>query len=151
MNKVFLFLGVAAVFLAALVQNTEAAVFYGVKINLVLILVIVLGLFTKNFREYLIFVLTGVAMIKPAPGIDFMSGVFFVLLIGSFYLKNLLSGKPMANAVLLIFSSTILFYLITAPRFLTAATASFLLELIYNAIGGLILYLILEKIIGQPE
>lgn len=145
-SKSFITLSIVAVFFAGLLQNTELISFYGVKINLVLVLVLLLGIFIDSFWQYLTLSLIGVLMIKITPGLDSQTLALLIIFLTAFYFKGHLFGKPIINSVFLIIAGTSLFYLLTDPKFLIHGTAIFSLELVYNAIGGLVGYLILEKI-----
>ncbi len=145
-NKIFIVFSLVAVFLAGLIQNTELADFYGVKINLVLILVLALGMLVSDLWHYLALSLTGVWLLKTASGVDSQSLVLLIIFLAAFYFKDHLFGKPVINLIFLIISGTLLFYLLIDPKFLISGAVLLFFELIYNVLGGLAAYLIFEQI-----
>lgn len=118
-------------------QNTNWLSFWGVKINLTMILVLILSLFLKNFWQYAVIALTAAWILKTAP----LLGVF----LAAFYFKKYLTGKLIVNSTALILSGTFIFYLLSDPGFLIKSPLIFIQELIYNLAGGWILLLMLEK------
>lgn len=145
-NKIFIVLSIVAVFLAGLFQNTELVSFYGIKINLVLVLTLAFGIFIEDLWHYLALSLVGILMLKTALGLDSQTLALLIILLAAFYFKDHLFGKPIINLVFLIIVGTLLFYLFLDPRFLISGIFILFLELIYNVITGLVAYLTLEKI-----
>lgn len=144
-EKELLIIGFLLVFFAALLQNTELASFFSVKINLVLALVITLSLFIRNPWHYAVLAITGVAFLKLSSGPDWQSFVLLVLLASAFYFKKHLFGQPAMNNLFLILAATLIFYLAVNGKFLVNRPAAVFSELIYNLAVGSILYFILDK------
>ncbi|MDP3998974.1 MAG: hypothetical protein Q8P76_00040 [bacterium] len=139
-----LIVGGLLVILAGFIQNTDWINLFGVKINLILASVLVLGLFINNPWHRIILAIIGTAL-TGQPGWNTESLVLLALLIAAPYFKNYLFGQPAFNNIILIFTATIAFYLIINPGFLISYPAVVLLEVIYNLIFGSMLYFILEK------
>lgn len=147
-NLVLFLIGAASVLLGALLQSTELLTFYETKLNLVLVLVLTFGFFLNNFWHYLILSLVGVLILKIAPGLDIQTLVLLILLLAAFYLKKYLFTQPIINNAFLIAAGTLLFYIFADFNFLIYNTPTVLLEIIYNTIGGLIVFSLLEKSYG---
>lgn len=142
--KIFI-TGIVLVFLGGLLQNTEFITLYGVKMNLVLVLLLTFGFFINNPWHYLILALEGTLLLKVSPGLDTQTLVLLVLIFLAFWLRKYLAWQPIISNVFLIAVATTLFHLLIDFNFLIYNTPTILLEVLYNIIGGLILYLILEK------
>jgi hypothetical protein len=139
------FMGLAGAVAAVWLQSTDWLSFFGVKINLLLVLVLVLGLFLKSFWHYAFIALTVVAILKIGPLWNRQSLALLGIFLAAFYFKKYLFGKPILNNTVLIAAGTLLFYLFSDPAFLIQNSLILIQELIYNLIGGWILFLILEK------
>ncbi len=134
------------ILLAGLLQNTELPSFYGVKINLVLVLLLTLSFFISDPRYYLVLALEGALLLKVSPGLDAQTIALLLLALSAFYLKKYLAWQPALSNVFLIAAATILFYIPVDFNFVIYNTPVLILEAIYNTLGGLVLYFALEKI-----
>lgn len=135
--------GLAAAIAAALLQKTDLISFFGVKVNLSLVLVLVFGLFLKSFWHYAAIALTIAAILKQ------QSLALLMVFLLAFLSKKYLFGKPILNNTFLILAGTFLFYFFSDAGFLVQSPIIFIQELIYNLITGWILFLILEKILNH--
>lgn len=142
MGKGFNFLiGILFMLAAALIQSTDLINFYGVKPNLVLVIVAVFLFFTDNFFEYLIISLSGIAALKFVSALEKESVVLFILLAVAYIFKKYLLHKSLIHILLLITFLTALFYFLIDFNFIILNPLIFILELVYNNFIGLALYL----------
>ena len=138
--------GLAAAVVAALLQKTDLLVFFGVKINLSLALVLTLSLFLKNFWHYAVIAFAAAAVLT-APFWNRQSLILLGIFLAVFYCKRYLFGKPIFNNTVLILAGAFLFYLFSDPEFLIWLPVIFIQEAIYDLIVGWISFLIYETII----
>ncbi|TSC95491.1 MAG: hypothetical protein Athens071426_546 [Parcubacteria group bacterium Athens0714_26] len=142
MGKSFNFLiSILLVLAAALIQSTDLINFYGVKPNLVLVMVAVFLFFTDNFWEYLVISLGGIAALKFVSAFEKESLVLFILLAAAYIFKKYLLHKSFIHILLLITFLTTLFYLLINFNFIILNPLIFILELVYNNFIGLAIYL----------
>ncbi|MBI2010788.1 MAG: hypothetical protein HYS89_00930 [Candidatus Colwellbacteria bacterium] len=95
--------------LAGLIQNTNLLVFEGVKPNLVLVLLLTLGFFYRNWFRRIIFILVGAFFLKFSPVIE-VEDLFFITAVsaGLFFLDYLPWRKTISFTTVLVLATLIL-------------------------------------------
>jgi hypothetical protein len=135
---------IVLVFLFGLFQGFSLIVFYGVKPNLLIPLLINLMFSVKNFWQYLILILTAMISLKYSEFVGREIIIFGVLMCLVFYFKKYLTDHILLSSFFLIFVLTVVFNLGIDYRFVFGNIKIILLELFYNLSAGAVLWLIYQ-------
>ncbi|OGY65851.1 MAG: hypothetical protein A3A16_02180 [Candidatus Harrisonbacteria bacterium RIFCSPLOWO2_01_FULL_44_18] len=125
---------------AGILQNTDLLNIAGVKPNLSLAALIVLGFFINKFTDYLILILISALLIKTAAGFEISIIVFAAIPAIFYFLRRLLPWRASLNNLILIFAGTLLLYLLIDPAFISRGVGIFISEAAYNLILGAVLF-----------
>lgn len=126
---------VMLVTLAALLQNTDVANFLGIKPNFVLIILLPLTFFIKDWRYYLMLVVIAGLLLSIVSVWDWSAAFFAALLAVAYVLKNFLPWQPFFNNLTLLIAITVA---VSFPVFLPV-------EIILNVILGTMVYYLLKE------
>lgn len=119
-------------------QNTSAADFLGIKLNLVLIVLSPLVFFVKDWRHYLALVLIAGLLLSAAPIrqlADWPAFFLMIALLVAYGLKNIFPWQSFFNNLILLAAITAA---VDFPVFLP-------LEIILNVVLGTMVYYIFRK------
>jgi len=151
-NKIHLWrIYTPAVFLIAIsafIQTTELIPIFGIKPNLVFVSLITLIPVTPHFFGYALLTCFGAALLRFSPGVEREIIVLVLLALTLFLLKKVLPGNHFLNMFFLVSIGTALFYLIADVGFLLHNPLIILFEIAYNAVIGILFYIVVEKFIA---
>jgi hypothetical protein len=103
------------------------------------------SVFGGGFLELLFFVLAGVFLMNWIPAPSIALAAFAAIPILTYLFCAVFPWEVWIGIVIFLFSGFILLYLITAPRFITTATFSFLLDLFMGSAFGLMTFLFMDS------
>lgn len=115
--------------------------FFGVKPNFILATAIIAVFFVSDFIERFFLISLATFMLKFSPG--FMAEILWFFLIGilSVVFAKYFLWQRLVSGLLSVLASTVLFYAFLYPEWIISTT--FFVELMYNLIVGLMIYLFL--------
>ncbi|MEK7192355.1 MAG: hypothetical protein AAB646_02485 [Patescibacteria group bacterium] len=130
--------------LAGILQNSNFLNVLGIKPNLLLVALISLSFVINFFTNYLVFLLIGLFFLRFTMAPELEIFVFTVLSLAAFFLAKRLPWLWAANSIALIFSSTLIFYLLLKPSFIYNHFSVFIGEAIYNSLLGILVFLAIQ-------
>lgn len=139
-RRIFFLLPILALFIAATLQSGELITFFGVKPNLVLVLLSTFSFFVPNLLTYAMLVLFGTAVLSFAPGLSWDNAALTLVALLFFYVRDRFLVIGLSASILFAIFGTVLFYLLTSPTMLYDEVGVVLKELIYNALLGVTLF-----------
>ncbi len=138
--------GVMAVLVIfAILQRSPELSWFGVRPNIILSLMVVLGFVVGDFFVYAALAFIAVALIGPAKGFSFEELILLLLFFGLYFVRRYVPMHPLFSAVLLTSGGTLLWYLIVDPGFIAADFIAVLIEMFYNAVIAVLAYLGFER------
>jgi|GEM_PF-1621775 len=127
-------------FIAATLQSTGLLAIFGVKPNLMLVLLATFVFFVPHLFLYGILALCAAGFISFTPGINWESGALLIIALVFFYVRDrFLVAGLFANVVFIVLG-TIAFYLFISPGLLYHEAGVALKEIVYNALLGAVLF-----------
>lgn len=144
--RTFFIISAFFILISGLLQKTQLADFYGIKVNLVLVLILILAILIDNPWHYLVLVFWGSLLLKIGSGLSWQNLILVLVAAAAFFGKKYLAGKPMVNVLVLIIGGTAIFYALLDFRFLISYPAAILTEIIYNTAAALIFYNVFNAI-----
>lgn len=134
MKKLILFILLVAA--ASIIQNTQLFSIYGIKPDIVLVILLTAIPFFANILDYLILILFAGILLQAPVG-------FLIVSAAAYFFGRYLNWRQSLNNGVLIISATVVFYLLSAPMFLYQNWNIVLAEIGYNLILGGVFYFIL--------
>lgn len=131
---------VAALFVAATLQNSELLTAFGVKPNLVLMLLASLTFFIPRLFVYGSLAVLGALFIDFAPGLSQEGVAMLIVALFLYYLRARFINAGTFTAVGFAAFATVLFYLLVSPTLLYHEVGMVLAEFAYNAFWVAILF-----------
>ncbi|MDP2696015.1 MAG: hypothetical protein Q8O87_02045 [bacterium] len=136
---------VLLIVLAALTQSTNILVIWGIKPNLLLVVLMTLIALDRRLVEYLTWLLLGVIMLRFEPALSWFQAAMIIAALTVFVLHKFLPWSRHINLASLVIIGTVLFYLLIGPNFIYRHWSLVLGEIIYNLIIASVLILIWPK------
>ncbi|MDP3901856.1 MAG: hypothetical protein Q8Q37_02695, partial [bacterium] len=127
--------------LAVLTQSTNILVIWGIKPNLLLVVLMTLIALDRRLAEYLTWLLLGVIMLRFEPALSWFQAAIIIIALTAFVLHKFLPWSRHINIASLVIIGTVLFYLLIGPNFIYRHWSLVLGEIIYNLIIASVLIL----------
>lgn len=121
---------------AGIIQNTQLFSIYGIKPDIVLVILLTAIPFFANFLDYLILILFAGILLQAPVG-------FLIVSAAAYFFGRYFNWRQSLNNGVLIIFATVVFYLLSAPMFLYQNWNIVLAEIGYNLILGGVFYFIL--------
>ncbi len=145
-------IGALLTVLGGILQASGIAAVSGVRPNVLLVVLTVLAFFFWDWVMYagilsivIVFAKSEVGFEAPYLALILISGAVFLL-------KQRLPGNQFSNTTFAIGVGTVLTYAVADPAFLTNDPITILIEVFYNMLVGIVVYLVAERTIGhEPE
>lgn len=141
--------GLLLTLVAGAVQVNSPIDFWGIKPNLILIVLIVFGFFTENFIFFLILTLLGSIGIKFMPGLGLDAVAIAVVALCAFIVKSRAVSGGLLGVTILLALGTFGTYLIVSPGFFYNHFLVVLIEAVYNVVLGAILFELLQWVTNR--
>jgi len=135
----------ACIFLAGILQNTNALLVVQVKPNLVLALLAVFAFFISDWIGYLILIFISGLTLRFQGGLDIGAAAVTVTAILIFALRNKFPGARFVDAMLAVVVGTLAFYAIAHISLFRSDPLTIFIEMVYNSIVGAGAYLIASQ------
>ncbi len=152
-TKLFI-LAIFALIFAATLQNGSFLFAFGIKPNLVLVLLAIFVFFVQQLFPYAILVLIGATFLRFAPGFGWEVAVLTLVGLLFYYVRDRFLSSGLIGSLVFTLFGTLLFYLLLEPAFLYHEGVVVAKELLYNGLLGAILFVITrslyEKKGGSP-
>lgn len=129
-----------AILVAATLQSGEMFVVFGVKPNLVLVLLAVFVFFTPRFFPYALLAVFACTVLRFAPGLNWDVTAFLMVSLFFYYIRDRFFSSGLFGVLVFVFFGTILFYLLLSPSFMYHEGVVVAKELIYNLLLALGLF-----------
>lgn len=126
--------------IAATLQSSELITVFGIKPNLVLVLLAVFSFFVPQFFAYALLVIFSSMMLHFAPGVSWESAALALVALLFFYVRDRFLSAGLLVSIMFAVFGTVLFYLLISPSLLYHEGAVIAKELICNALLGAILF-----------
>ncbi|MEK7554615.1 MAG: hypothetical protein AAB518_01355 [Patescibacteria group bacterium] len=141
--------GALLVLLAGIIQSSGIAAVGGVRPNILLVLLLTLVFFFREWKSYA--ALIAIATIFSKTEIGFSSPYIVIAIISAcvFLVKPHFPGHRFFNVILAVIAGTIITYVITDLKFLGNDPFTVMIEVVYNVLVGIVVYLLAERIIGN--
>lgn len=136
---------VLLVILVGTLQSTNVLNLYGIKPNLLLIVLISASFFISDTLIYLSLVFLGMIMLSFKGGFELEQLVLGILSIASFFAGRRLHWQPFLMNLSFIGIGTIIFYFLISPAFILNNLFLVSGEVIYNLAFGVIFFKIFER------
>ncbi len=137
---------VALILMAGALQMHGALAVYGIRPDLMLVVLIVSALFTDNFLLYLLLTLIASIGIRFAPGFGPEAFALVVVSLGVFAVKSKIVWPGLLGSAILIGAGTIAVYTLGSMQFLFRHPGIVAAEALYNIVLAAILYEVLQLI-----
>src|SRR3989344_7222246 len=105
------------VLVAAILQNFNWLNLWGVRINLILILIIALAFVARNWLEYFLMVLFAAIFLKTQDGWDWTLGAFILTSALVYWGYKFAPWRSIINYLVLVLFATIFFYFVANRGF----------------------------------
>ena len=128
-----LILFILLIITASLIQNSYLFNFYGIKPNIVLVVLLTAIPFMVHFLDYLILIFLAGVLLQA-------SAAFLAVSFGAYFFGNYLPWRQSLNNLTVIACATIVFHLLAAPAFLYHNWDIALKETTFNLILGTMVY-----------
>lgn len=140
--------GAFLVVLGGLIQSSGIAAVAGVRPNILLAILITLAFFFRQWASFVSFI--AIAAIFSKENAGFSAPYLALTLIAGalFFLKERFPGTRFFNVAVGIATGTLLTYLAIDFTFLSNDPFTVFIEVIYNVLVGMLVYLFTEKTIG---
>lgn len=128
---------------AAALQLSSGFEFFGVRPNLVLVVALVATFFIEGFLPYAALVLIGTIFLRFEPGFNADLLILGLICLLAFWIRRNFVLPSFITSLGFICAGSLGFYLLTAPSFLISQPGEFFIELAYNILVGMVLFVIL--------
>lgn len=146
----FLVAAIAGLVFLGSIQHTPLARIYGVKANIILVCLVIVGAFIERPLLYAPVLLAGGIIFRMGGGVGEEVYAFLAIAAVVFFARRSLPWKPFINSMVLVAVSTILFYAVAAWQFLLRAPGTVGIEAAYNVIAAACLYALM-RIAGYEQ
>lgn len=103
----------------------------------------------RGFWELFFFILAGVFLMNWQPAFSIALIVFAAIPIFTYFFHVMFPLEAWIGVIISLFAGFIILYLITAPRFIVAATPSFLIDLFVGSAFGFMVFLCMDRAFGE--
>lgn len=135
-----------SLFVASVLQGGELVRIFGVKPNLVLVLLSTFSLFAPSFFGYALLSLFAVYTLQFAPGTSWEGWAMLLVAMIFFYAREKFFTPGLFANTIFITLGTILLYLFLEPGFLYHEAGIALFEVVLNACCGVLVYWFVNRI-----
>ncbi len=142
----FMWFGVVALFVAGVLQSSELITAWGVKPNLILVLLAVFSLFAAHWFSFAVLAIFGATIVHFAPGFSWESAAIVLLAFLFFYVRDRFLSAGLLVSVLFVMFGTVFFYLLVSPSVLYDEVGVIAHELVYNVLLGVIFFFISDAL-----
>lgn len=142
---------IAAVLVAAFIQELRWLAVFGVNPNLVLIALAISAFIVDRLPVYVAASLVGAVALKGAPIIEIASLALLGVATIFRLLRRLLPWSTEISIGFSIIFGTVIFYALVDYNFLIAGTSLFIKEAVYNLIIGSLISLFIRYVIPQAR
>jgi len=136
----------ALVIIASVLQRAPNLLWFGIRPNITLALLVALSFFIDDFYLFLGLSLIASALVNPASGFSLEEIVSVLVLIAAFFLRARLPFGPATSALLLAAGATFAFYLAVQISFITSDFIAVFFEMLYNALLAAFIYFLMHRI-----
>ena len=143
--------GVLGVCIAALLQATPWVALWGVKPNILFVALVIVAVSTESISMFAGVVVLGTAIAYNVSFISWGAAVSMLVSCGSFFLVRRLPWRTLMNIVSVIAVGTAGFYILIAPTYVFQEMSVVLLEVLYNVLIGVGLYVCFAKGDGMQQ
>jgi hypothetical protein len=127
-------------FVAATLQSGELITVFGIKPNLVLVLLAVFVFFATDLFAYALLALFAALFLDFAPGLSLESGALLIVALLFFYVRDRFLSPGLLASISFSVLGTVLFYLLISPAVLYHEVGMVSKELLYNGLLSVALF-----------
>lgn len=141
------FLAIAAILISiGLVQATDLLKVFGVKPNVLLVMMMALSFFALSFLDYSAFILIATVLAGFESGLAIEQLAIAGVSLGAFLAAPKIHWHPFFTNLAFVFFGTLIFYFLSEAPFIITSAKILALELIYNLLFGILLFQIVKDI-----